>query len=51
MRELHLINMGLELLPAAIGALRGLRELCLGRNRLGLRHDALPDELTQVCVL
>ena len=54
LKELHLVNRGLELLPAAIGALHGLRDLCLGRNRLGLRYDALPDELTQVgavCVL
>ena len=54
LKELHLVNMGLELLPAAIGALHGLRDLCLGRNLLGLRYDALPDELTQVgavCVL
>jgi len=48
MEELHLINLGLEALPPSIGRLRRLRELCLGRNRLGLRPDALPWDLTQV---
>jgi hypothetical protein len=47
-QELSLANLGLEALPAAIGKLTTLGELCLGRNRLGQQADALPDELTLV---
>lgn len=47
LEELHLINLGLEALPASVGGLRRLRELCLGRNRLGLAPAALPWDLTQ----
>lgn len=49
MEELHLINLGLERIPPSIGKLGSLRELLLGRNRLGAQLDALPQELTQVC--
>ncbi|KAL4459073.1 hypothetical protein ABPG75_013938 [Micractinium tetrahymenae] len=51
LEELHLINLGLESLPASIGGLRKLRELCLGRNRLGLRPNAIPWEVTQLTSL
>ncbi|PRW59999.1 Leucine rich repeat [Chlorella sorokiniana] len=51
MRELLLINLGLECLPPSIGRLTALRELCLGRNRLGARHDSLPVELAELTSL
>lgn len=51
MRVLHLINLGLDALPPAIGALSRLEELCLGRNPLGRRLDALPAELAALTAL
>ncbi|KAI7844689.1 hypothetical protein COHA_001777 [Chlorella ohadii] len=51
MQELHLVNLGLERLPPSISQLTALKELCLGRNRLGARLDSLPAELAQLTSL
>jgi hypothetical protein len=48
LEALHLVNLGLEALPPALGSLSALRTLCLGCNRLGARPDALPAELARV---
>ena len=48
LEELHLINMGIEALPPALGGLPRLRALCLARNRLGQHPGAVPWALSQV---
>ncbi|PSC73092.1 leucine rich repeat isoform A [Micractinium conductrix] len=47
LEELHLINMGIEALPPALGGLPRLRALCLARNRLGQHPGAVPWALSQ----
>lgn len=46
--HLCLVNLGLEVLPSAIGDLAALQELCLGRNMLGACSTSLPDSITKL---